>query len=184
MRRMPWAVYCWPGLPQLYEGGSWAALAFAVAAAALLNATLLGSFVWDDLTAGQLRIICWTGLGVCWSVSAGYSAWSFKRQERLRSQDSVDLFPEALDFYLKGNWFEAQRALGRLIRRDRGDADARLMLAALLRHTRQFDEATRQLNVLARLEGADRWALEIRREGELLTAARKTATQSSNHGEQ
>ena len=79
MRRMPWPVYLWPGLPQLARDGNWAALAFAVAAAALLNAVLLGTWFWTDMFAPALRIICWVFLGVAWSVSAGYWAWTDRR---------------------------------------------------------------------------------------------------------
>jgi cytochrome c-type biogenesis protein CcmH/NrfG len=81
---------------------------------------------------------------------------------------------------LKGNWFEAERELNKLLRRDNRDLEARLMLATLLRHTKRFDEATRQLNVLVRLEGAKRWELEIRREGELITEARKPTITNAN----
>ena len=76
MRRMPWPVYLWPGLPQLARDGNWAALAFAVAAAAILNVVLLGTWFWTDLFAPALRIIVWVLLGVAWSISAGYWAWT------------------------------------------------------------------------------------------------------------
>ena len=46
------------------------------------------------------------------------------------------------------------------------------MLATLLRHTGRLDEATRQLDTLARLEGAGKWELEIRQERELLKKAK------------
>ena len=83
------------------------------------------------------------------------------------------LFEEALEDYLKGNWFEAERKLNLLMRRDEHDLEARLLMATLLRHTKRFDDATHQLNLLVRLDGAQRWALEIHREGELLMEARK-----------
>ncbi len=50
------------------------------------------------------------------------------------------------------------------------------MLATLLRRTGRLDEATRELNFLARLGGAGPWAWETRREGELLSQARRPAT--------
>jgi predicted Zn-dependent protease len=112
---------------------------------------------------------------VSWGVSAGFSAWWNRRHEARRADPEADRFDQALDGYLKGNWIEAERLLGGLLRRDDRDVDARLMLATLLRHTRRFDEATRELNRLVRLEGAQKWALEIRREGELLTGARRRA---------
>lgn len=187
MRRMPWVAYFWPGLPQLSQRGSWTALVVAVAAAAFLNTTLLGSFVWSDLITHDWRIVCWVFLGIVWSASAGFSAWSGQR-EPVRHDDQDGLFAAALDAYLKGNWFEAERVLGRLLRRDERDVEASLMLATLLRHTKRFDEATRQLNLLARLEGAPNWAQEIRREGELLKESRERTITSvkpeqANYGE-
>jgi len=175
MRRMPWAAYLWPGLPQVAERGSWTGLAAAMAGAVLLNAALLSSFVWTDLIDRQLRIICWVFVGVSWIAAGGFSAWWYRRQEARRSNPEAEAFEHLLDAYLKGNWIEAERLVGRLLQHDSHDLDARLLLATLLRHTKRFDEATRQLNDLVRRDGADRWALEIRREGELLTEARRTA---------
>ena len=43
-----------------------------------------------------------------------------------------------------------------------------LMLAALMRRTARADEAIEQLDLLASLDGAEKWELEIRRERELL----------------
>ena len=58
-----------------------------------------------------------------------------------------------------------------LLRREQRDVDARLMLATLMRHTARADEAMKQLDLLASLDGAEKWELEIRRERELLAAA-------------
>ena len=68
MRKMPWALCLWPGLPQLARHGSWPALAVAVAAASLLNVVLLATFVWTDLVSPQVRIMYWLSLGVAWSA--------------------------------------------------------------------------------------------------------------------
>jgi hypothetical protein len=182
MRRTPWPVYLWPGLPQISQQGSWAALMVAAAAALVLNTTLLGSFVWPELIAPNLRIICWVALAVTWIASAGVSVWWDHRRGREPDPDA-DPFRAALDHYLKGNWFEAERELNRLLRRSGRDLEARLMLATLLRHTRRYDEATRQLNILVRSEGAKRWELEIRREGELITEARRRSITDANRAQ-
>lgn len=178
MRRMPWPAYLWPGLPQLARDGNWAALAFAVAAAAALNAVLLGTWFWTDALAPQLRIICWVFLAVAWVVSAGYWAWTDRRPAAPAGKTAGEVFAETLEDYLKGNWFEAERKLNLLLRRDEHDLEARLLLATLLRHAKRFDDATHQLNVLVRLDGARQWALEIHREGELLMEARKRSITS------
>jgi hypothetical protein len=180
MRRMPWPAYFWPGLPQLARDGNWAALTVAVVAALLLNAVFLGTWFWTDLFDPGLRIICWVLLGTAWCVSAGYWAWTDSRQVAASEKAGGKVFEEAQEDYLKGNWFEAERKLNSLMRRDEHDLEARLLMATLLRHTKRFDDATHQLNLLVRLDGAHRWALEIHREGELLTEARKHTITSVN----
>jgi len=180
MHRTPWPVYLWPGLPQLVRDGKWAALAFAVAAAAMLNAVLLGTWFWTDLFAPELRIISWVFLGVAWGLSVGYWAWTDRRQATTSEKTGGKNFEEALEDYLKGNWFEAERKLNVLLRREEHDLEARLLMATLLRHTKRLDDATHQLNHLVRLDGAHRWALEIHREGELLAEARKHTVTSVN----
>ncbi len=189
MRRMAWAVYLWPGLPQLARRGSWAALVVAVGAGAMLQVALLGTFVWTELLSPELRILYWVLLLIAWGVSAVLSGW-LRDRESARSQgdENRDIFHEALDHYLQGRWVEAERALARLLRRDRRDVEARLMLATLLRHTRRWDEAGRQLDALVRLEDARKWEEEIRREAELLAAARgednpQDNTEIENNGE-
>ena len=181
MRRMPWPAYLWPGLPQLARDGNWAALAVAIAAAVLLNGVLLGTCVWSEFVAQTPRIICWVFVGVAWTGSIGYWTWTDRQRAAAPGAGDGKTFEEALEEYLKGNWFEAERKLTVLLRRDEHDIEARLLMATLLRHTRRFDEATYQLNLLVGLDGAHRWALEIHREGELLMEARKRSitTESS-----
>ena len=180
MSRMPWAAYAWPGLPQLARDGNWTALAVAVVATALLNAILLGTCVWSDLVAPELRIICWIVLGGAWCFSVGYSVWIDRRRESRPSGTDEKLFEQALEEYLKGNWFEAERKLAVLLRQNDRDLESRLLMATLMRHTKRFDEATTQLNLLVRMDGAHRWALEIQREGELLNQARQRNITSVN----
>jgi hypothetical protein len=181
MRRMPWPAYLWPGLPQLARDGNWAALAVAVAAAVLLNGVLLGTCVWTEFVAPAPSIICWVFVGVAWTGSIGCWTWIDRQRAAALGASDGKTFEEALEEYLKGNWFEAEQKLTGLLRRDEHDIEARLLLATLLRHTKRFDEATYQLNLLVGLDGAHRWALEIHREGELLLEARKRSitTESS-----
>jgi hypothetical protein len=176
VRRMPWVTFLWPGLPQLWIRGDWSSLAVAGAAAALLNMALLGSFGWSELIARDLRTVLWVALGVAWVGSAVVSVAWYRRQGTCDCGDSCgDAFGEALEHYLKGNWFQAQRVLAGLLRQNARDLDARLMLATLLRHTGRLEEATGELDLLTQFEGADKWALEIRRERDLLAEARKQA---------
>jgi hypothetical protein len=74
-----------------------------------------------------------------------------------------DLFNAAQNEYLKGNWYEAEVALNRLLDRNLLDVEARLMLASVLRRTGRRDEAAAQIARLGRTDGAERWHLEIAR---------------------
>ena len=177
---MPWAVYLWPGLPQLPRDGRWTALVVAIGAAALLDVVLLASYVWTDWIAPDMRIMGWALLGFTWSGSAVATAWAQRRVAARQDEPGEDCYQEAQVEYLKGNWFEAERLVGRLLRRDNEDLQARLMLSALLRHTQRFDEAGRQIDLLARLEGARGWAPEIHREAELLAEARQRMMTPAN----
>jgi len=174
MRRMPWAVYVWPGLPQLWVRGSWTGLAVAVGAAGVLNLLLLGTFAWSELIAADVRTALWAGLAVAWATAAGVSArWNPRElAEPLPDLPECD-FDQVLDSYLKGNWFRTQRDLGKLLKRNPRDLEARLMLATLLRHTGRIEEALGHLEALERFEGARKWSWEIRRERELLAEVQR-----------
>ncbi len=84
-----------------------------------------------------------------------------------------DLFARAQGEYLKGNWFECEVAINRLLEEKPDDVDARLLLASLLRRLGHGEEARQRLRELATLEGAGKWQLEIAREWQLLS---KTST--------
>ncbi len=169
MRRTPWAAFLWPGVPQLVGRGSWTALVVALGAAALLNVALLATFAWTELLAPNLRILYWLLLLGAWSGGAGLSLWIDRRRRTpAENEDGKDLFRDTLDHYLQGNWPEAEEGLGRLLRRNRRDVEARLMLATLLRHRGRPEEAARQLEALCCSEEAGKWELEISREKQLL----------------
>jgi hypothetical protein len=173
MRRMPWTMCLWPGLSELWSCGSWAGLAIAIGAATLLNVLLLVSFGWSELIGPSLRTTLWLLFGVVW---VGATIWSVRRSQG-RAGDrnpnpQEDAFVVALDHYLKGDYYQTEQILEGLLRRNLRDVDARLMLATLMRHTGRLDEAARQLDTLARFEGAGKWELEIEQERALLAKAR------------
>jgi hypothetical protein len=149
-------------------------LGVACGFAALVDLSLAAGLVWDELLPAGLRSLVWVAVAVFWVGSAGYSYRAERRRAAPGPSDpSQDPFTEALDHYLKGNWFEAEHVLSGLLKRNPRDLDAGLMWATLLRHTRRLDEAAAELDRLARLEGSRRWALEIRRERQLLQEARQ-----------
>jgi len=176
MRRKRWLVYLWPGLPQLWLHGSWPGMAVALAAACLLNLALLGSFGWSEVVAPAEERALWLTLGVVWVAAAALSWVGSRRQASpARPKPLPDAFEQALDHYLKGNWFQAERLWVDLLRCSPRDLDARLMLASLWRHTGRLEEATAQLDLLTRLEGAEKWEWEVGCERELLRQAREQA---------
>ncbi|MHC4178666.1 MAG: tetratricopeptide repeat protein, partial [Planctomycetota bacterium] len=146
----------------------------AVAAAALLNLALLGSFGWSELIQPGLLSALWLALCALWVGSALLSLVGGGRRGSGGQADPAGAgFERALEDYLKGNWYQAERLLGDLLRSSAGDLDARLMLATLLRHTGRFEEAAAQLDLLELFEGAGEWEWEVRRERELLSQARE-----------
>jgi hypothetical protein len=169
MRRMPWVVFLWPGLPQLWLRGHWAGLAKAVGAAVLLNVVLLGSFGWSELATPVVRNGLMCAVGIFW-IAAGVTALTQTRRLTNGKQHTPakDTFAAALDLYLKGDYFQTECLLVEMLGRNERDLDARLMLATLYRHNRRYDEAAKQLDTLARFEGVEKWAVEIQRERALV----------------
>ncbi len=179
---MRWAVYCWPGLPQLWLRGLWPGLGLAAVAAAGLNVAVLASFAWSEWIAAEVRNGLWMALAVLWIASAVLSDRWIRRQPspkrtELNADAVKDDFNVALEHYLKGNYFETERVLQRLLQRNARDLEARLMLATLLRHTGRRNEALVHLDRLARFEGAQKWELEMRQERDLLAEAETAAGQ-------
>jgi len=165
-------TYLWPGLPQLWTRGGWSALMVAFLSAAALNLALLCSFGFSELMAPAVRMALWGAVATVWIAAAGYSVlFESRRPAYEEPEPGKDAFAEAVEHYLKGDYFQAERILTGLLRRNTRDLDARLMLATLMRHTGRNVEAAEQLDLLERCEGAGKWEMEIRRERELSTEA-------------
>jgi hypothetical protein len=88
--------------------------------------------------------------------------------QRGDNQRGDDLMSEVHEYYLQRNWFEAEKRLKRMIRRNPRDVDARLILASVLRRSDRPEDAASQLDRLERIEGIDRWRWEIDRERRIL----------------
>jgi hypothetical protein len=176
MRKLLWAMYLWPGLPQLWRNGNWTGLAVAFLFVAICNLLLLGSLAWSELIAQGLRTSVWAICGIAWGIGVVWSAWHGRDSLPVKNRDTDgDVFGEALNFYLKGDHFQAEQLLEKLLRANARDLDARLMLATLLRHAGRFDEAERHLKTLCRFDGVAKWQLEIEHERGLLAEARAGA---------
>lgn len=178
MRKAPWAVCLWPGLPQLWLRGEWAGWAKAVAAAIVANAVLLGCFGWSELVNSGTRNLLLAAVGVTWilTAAAGYVKTN-RSTDCKRHTPAKDTFSQALDLYLKGDYFQAECLLVEILGGHERDADARLLLATLYRHNKRYDEAMSQLETLGRFEDAEKWALEIEQERMLVEEGKKAATE-------
>jgi hypothetical protein len=142
----------------------------------MLNLVLTITLGWSELVDQTSRSALWTVCGVAWIVA---TVWSVKKCRRQLASREVnpkqDAFPEAVQYYLSGDFYQAEGVLQRLIETNAGDVDARLMLATLLRHAGRCDEATGQLDILVRAEGAEKWRSEIDRERQRLADAKAQA---------
>ncbi len=167
-----WIAILWPGLPQLWWQGAWSGLALACGFAVLFNIAILSTWVWTELLDLPFRLFAWCGVLLFWLASAAAGALQMPALLRVPARELLeDLFARAQGEYLKGNWFECEVAINRLLEEQPGDVDARLLLASLLRHLGHGEEARQQLRTLATLEGAGKWQLEIAREWQLLCEA-------------
>jgi hypothetical protein len=172
---MPWATRMWPGLPRIWSLGSWSGLAQAVGFALVVNLAVLGSFYWVELLPSGLLTLVWLAIGVFWVGSAIFSSIpsAFSSPPKPDCESETDSFSEATEHYLRGNWYEAQRVLGDLLRQNPRDMEAGLMWATVLRHAGRIDEAGEQLDRLELFEGHHKWGMEICRERELLAQLRQ-----------
>lgn len=160
----------WPGLAQAWLMGRWEGLAVAVAFALAINTALVTTWVWPEwpvarLPSGMLAVIAWVWVSAMW---LGGMAWVRRDWPRLQTQAAGDIdqesevwFSEAQREYLKGHWIEAETLVGRLLAKDRGDVEARLLLASIQRRTQRRNDARKTLLELRDLEGASRWRAEI-----------------------
>ncbi len=165
MRWLKWLTLAWPGLPQLWFAGAWSGLGMAIGFAALLNVGLMTSGLWTEWLSPGVRSAIWLGLGAAWLAAGGLSArWVAAILPTGLSPLGEDLFNQARDQYLQGHWFEAEAILSQLLDRNVLDAEARLLLAALLRRTKRYPEAGDQLDRLERMDGGQRWHFEINRQ--------------------
>lgn len=224
-RRLHWAAYLWPGLPHLWNQGSWAGLVLAVGFTILLNTLILAIFVWPQWLPQQPKLVCGLTVAAIWLAAIWETRGELRRQAArqqpiasggLEDETAEDenytrtigtethqeyeqtsseivpaeqptgsvghakinrldqLFAASQRHYLSGDWLEAERSLATLLRIDRDDIEARLLLAAAMRRTGRTRKAYRILSRLARREDANGWLFEINRELELLEATSET----------
>jgi tetratricopeptide (TPR) repeat protein len=133
----------------------------ALAFAAALNLGLLSVLVWSQSLPGWLLAAGWAAIGLIWLVCAWHGWWLLPKLRGLdASPEKEDLFIRAQLEYLNRHWLEAEELLATLLAGRDQDAEARLMLATLYRHTGRFAEADECLTRLERMDSGDRWCVE------------------------
>jgi hypothetical protein len=169
LRRVAWL---WPGFTRLWYRGEPVSLIVAVLYALLLNAALLGSFVWTELTSVGARVLLWTATGLCLIVAATYSFIRDRGKVALREAARA-LLLRAQREYLRGDWIEAESLVRQILKSQADDIEARLFLATILRHTKRPSDAKDQLRRLSKMVGSAEWCMEIDHEWRQL---RRTST--------
>lgn len=159
------AVNClWPGLPHLWYAGRLRGLLEATGFALLVNTAVICQFVWTELTSDFVERALWAAVAGAWLIGFVRNWRDWPRVVEGQVQSDEHLFLQAQREYLRGHWIEAQDVLERLLDKWPDDCDARLMLATLLRHTRQLEAARRQLDLLQQYPGSAKWQVEIAHE--------------------
>jgi hypothetical protein len=182
MRALPAITCLWPGLPRLWWRGEWVALVSAVVFGAALNLVLVSSFIWPELLPAGWAILGWLTVAAVWCCCVIRSYRSLSTLHDATPVVDRGLFIEAQREYLRGHWPETESLLQRLTRCSPGDVDAQLMLATLYRRRGRIDEAQARLQVVERLDGAQRWQWEISHERWLLNRAEESARHGGGTG--
>ena len=197
-KRPPWLAYLWPGLPHLWVEGSWAGLALAIGFTALVNLAIVNLFIWPELMEPRAKWVGGAALLALWIAALWETRGELRRQaERRRAAEEDRPDPEAQRqaaqqaeadrqlmaaqrSYLAGDWTRAERTLLELIKVNKHDIEAQLLLATLWRHLGRTRHAVRRLGRIARLDAAAPWRFEIQQELELAAAATADDTRQTD----
>ncbi|MGQ9821925.1 MAG: tetratricopeptide repeat protein [Thermogutta sp.] len=172
MVKRTWLLYLWPGAVPLILEPDWGTFLVAVGFAGLFHLCLVGTFVWPEIWPSLLTGGVWLFLAVSWAISVYWAVLCDRRRRVAAPPPGEDLYPVALQAYLRGEWSRTEHLLGRLLRHHPRDADALLLLVSLWRRTGRLNEAERVLRELEKLDAARRWYAEIQREKQLLKEKR------------
>jgi tetratricopeptide (TPR) repeat protein len=152
----------WPGFLNLWYRGDLYALAVSILFATILNIAMLGTLVWPEWLSPWFVRGLWTLLAssTIWSFVASYF-FASGLQRSLPSVECDSLFAEAQSDYLRGQYFEAEATLHRILSMGYEDVEAALLLASVLRRTGRFRQAIDCLERLERLDRSRQWSQEI-----------------------
>lgn len=134
---------------------------------------VLSQVIWPELLPTAVAWSLWPLVGGYWLYGLVQSYRQLPKMritpvsERVQpdtesgeERASANLFSEAQREYMKKNWYEAETLLLELLNYCDTDIEARLMLAALYRHTGRLEEAEQQLERVSRSDGASEWNYE------------------------
>ena len=159
----------WPGLPWAWLRGSWAGLILAFAFAICLNLCIITAWIWTSFIDLEMTFGIWTATAIIWIVST-VSAMSTFPQPLISSRDEVtdQLFVDARDAYLAGDWLQAETKLQTILTLSPTDGEAQLLFGTLLRRVGRFVEAKKSLEKLERSDSGKPWQHAIRHELSLI----------------
>jgi len=165
----------WPGLAGLWCRGYVSSLLVAIGFSILLNLALIATFIWPWSLGEMFPLAAWPIIFLVWGTSAYLTHKQLPDLLSVRPistpeqpQPSDTLFIQAQSEYLRGHWSEAESLLDRCLQQWPRDAEARLLMATLLRHSRRLDEAAAELEHLLRYDESKNWISEIYREQKLI----------------
>ncbi len=156
-----WAMYLWPGLPELWWRGSRSGLSLAMTFGLLANLVVAATWVWPELPGARLGGTLWAGLGVVWIALVVVSIRVAIRSDESLAAGETDIFSVAQTEYLKGNWLEAEILARRLLAERPADAEAALLLTSTLRRAGRVDEARAALDEMQLWDRSAAWRHEI-----------------------
>ncbi len=159
----------WPGLPWAWLRGSYAGLILATAFAICLNLCIITAWIWTSFINIEITFGIWAATAIIWIVST-VSAVSTFPQPLSNSQNEVSdqLFIDARDAYLAGDWLKAETKLQTILTLSPTDGEAQLLFGTLLRRVGRFDEAKKSLEKLERSDSGQLWQHEIHQELSLI----------------
>ena len=159
----------WPGLPWAWLRGSWAGLILATAFGICLNLCIITAWIWTSFIDLEMTFGIWTATAIIWIVSTVSAVSSFP-QPLVSYRDEVtdNLFIDARDAYLAGDWLRAETKLQTILTLSPTDGEAQLLFGTLLRRVGRFVEAKKSLEKLARSDSGQPWQHAIRHELSLI----------------
>jgi tetratricopeptide (TPR) repeat protein len=147
----------------------------AIGFSILLNLALVTSFIWPWSLGDTFPLIAWPIIFLVWSTSAMLTYRNLpdlmSAEKKLPQNQTIQcdtLFIQAQREYLGGHWEEAEILLRRCLDISDRDIEARLLMATILRHSRQLDKATIELDQILKYDEANSWLFEIQREQRLI----------------